>query len=351
MNNVKWGILSIAIITVWLYWLVPSFSSTTSLPYDDEQEGLQDQVIIRFSHVVAEHTPKGLAAQKFAALVAEKSNGKIKVEIYANGILFTDEEELEALQQGKVEMIAPAYSKLTKLIPEWQVLDLPFALPNDKAVGEALQGKVGQILFSKLQSFHVKGLAFWENGFKQVTNNVRPIVHPNDFHGLRFRTMPSDVIQEQFRLLGATPKVAPFHDTFRELYYQQVDGQENTISNIYSKKFYEVQRYMTISNHGYLGYVVLMNESFWNRLTSSQQQVILEALSETTTWMKIHAKIINEKQLNEIIRTQQMHIHSLTDEQKREWLNRLQPLYDRVRRQVGKQLMSEVLRIQQKYLR
>ncbi|WP_461200378.1 DctP family TRAP transporter solute-binding subunit [Anoxybacillus sp. TBDG-1] len=350
MKNVKWGVFSIAIIIFWLYWLVPSFSSTSSLPYDDEQEGLEDQLTIRFSHVVAEHTPKGLAAQKFASLVTEKSNGKIKVEIYANATLFTDEEELNALKQGKVEMIAPAYSKLTSLIPEWQVLDLPFALPNDQAVEEALQGQIGQILFSKLQSFHVKGLAFWENGFKQVTNSVRPLIHPTDFHGLRFRTMPSEVIQEQFRLLGAIPKVTPFHDTFRELYYKQVDGQENTISNIYSKKFYEVQPYMTISNHGYLGYVVLMNEAFWERLTPFQQQIIVEALDETTTWMKTHAKIINEKQLHEIIQTKRVNIHELTDEQKKEWLSHLYPLYERVRHQIGEQLMSEVLRIQQKYL-
>ncbi|MED0657310.1 DctP family TRAP transporter solute-binding subunit [Anoxybacillus ayderensis] len=350
MKKVKWGIFSIVIIISWFYWLIPSFSSMTSLPYDDEQEGLQDQLTIRFSHVVAEHTPKGLAAQKFATLVAEKSNGKIKVEIYANATLFTDEEEIEALKQGKVEMIAPAYSKLTTLIPEWQVLDLPFAFPNNEAVEEALKGKIGHILFSKLQSFHIKGLAFWENGFKQVTNSVRPIVQPNDFHGLRFRTMPSEVIQEQFRLLGAIPKVAPFHDTFRELYYKQVDGQENTISNIYSKRFYEVQPYMTISNHGYLGYVVLMNESFWNNLTQNQQQIIIEALNETTDWMKTHAKIINEKQLNEIIHSKRMNIHWLTDKQKKEWLNHLQPLYDRTRPQVGEQLMKEVLRIQQKYL-
>lgn len=321
----KWAIVLIVLSGFSMIWLLKP--DHTSLPYDDEQEGLNDHLVIRFSHVVAEHTPKGLAAQIFSSLVHEKSNGVIKVEVYPNAMLYSDEEEIEALQNGEIEMIAPAFSKLTNLSPSWQILDLPFIFENEKEANEALRGQLGESLFDELKPFGIHGLAFWANGFKQMTNSVRPLKNPEDFQDLRFRVMPSTVIQRQFELLGATTKTIPFNETYRSLYYGMLDGQENTISNIYTKKFYEVQPYITISNHGYLGYAVLMNEQYWNRLTKEQQDIIEEAIAEATEWMEQQAEQINQQQLDLLKQDKSIYLHTLTENKKEKWKQKLQPLY------------------------
>ncbi|KPC98952.1 C4-dicarboxylate-binding periplasmic protein precursor [Geobacillus sp. BCO2] len=175
------------------------------LVYDDEQKGLEKQIIIYFSHVVAENTPKGLAAQKFAELVEQKTNGRVKVEVFPNGSLYSDGEELDALLRGDVQMIAPSFSKVTELIPEWQVLDLPFLFRDEDDVRRVFTGKVGAELLRMLEAKGMKGLAFWSNGFKQMMSTTRPLIAPDDFRGLRFRIMPSEVIEKQFRLLGGEP--------------------------------------------------------------------------------------------------------------------------------------------------
>src|SRR5699024_2665417 len=245
--------------------------------YDDEQEGLQEQIIIRFSHVAAENTPKGRTATKFAALLEDKTNGKVKVHICPNAILYNDANEWKAVQNGSVEMIAPATAKISEHYPIWQILDLPFAFPNYRAVEAAYEGKIGKALLEGLEHTNVKGLDLWYNGFKQITTQESVIRTPDDFSRLHFRTMPGAVIQEQFNQLNASTSILPFNKTYQNLKVDFVDGQENTLSNINTKKFYEHQQYLTISNHGYLGYGVLMNRDFWNGLSSQVQESINEA--------------------------------------------------------------------------
>ncbi len=198
--------------------------------YDDEQKGLQKQIVIYFSHVVAENTPKGLAAQKFAELVKEKTNGRVKVEVFPNGSLYSDEEEIDALLRGDVQMIAPSVSKVTQLLPEWQVIDLPFIFESYDDVERAFTGEVGKRLLAMLEKKEMKGLALWGNGFKQVTSNRRLLIEPSDFSGLKFRVMPSEIIEKQFQLLGAKPIVVPFNHVYESLEKHAFDGQENTIS-------------------------------------------------------------------------------------------------------------------------
>lgn len=324
-------------------------SATSPLNVDDEQEGLNDQVVIRFSHVAAENTPKGMAARQFARLVEEKTNGRVKVEVYPNGVLYGDINEWEAIEDGHVEMIAPATSKLTNRFPNWQVLDLPFAFPNHKAVQETYEGAIGETLMKDLDRENVKGMTFWYNGFKQITNNKQPIIHPQDFKRLHFRIMPSPVIKEQFERLQASSSVIPFNKTYKNLEVRFIDGQENTVSNIYSKRFYLQQRYMTLSNHGYLGYVVLINRSFWDNLPAELQEPIQEALRETTEWVKRHSIEINDRYKRALKRTNALEIHMLTKKEKKQWQNALQPVYEKVESDIPKELMEEVHRIQKKY--
>ncbi|MEM5022289.1 C4-dicarboxylate TRAP transporter substrate-binding protein DctB [Bacillus subtilis] len=313
--------------------------------YDDDQEGLKDQIVFKFSHVVAENTPKGLAANKFADLVNEKSGGKIKIEVFPNGSLYSDIEEIEALQNGDVQFIAPSTSKLGMLSPEWGVLDLPYAFTDYNAVKKGLNGSIGTQLFDSLKKNQLRGLAYWTNGFKQITTNQGPVKTPDDLKGQDLRIMQSDVIEDQFKLLGATPHQESFNSTFQLLENNVVDGEENTISNIYSKKFYNVQDYLTISSHGYLGYAVMTDEHFWKAQTPETRRILTEAMKETTEWNETYAEQMNKEQLEEIKKNSAIHIYELSDKEKKEWMKRLDPVYRQYEPIFGRELIRELLEL------
>ncbi|KKX55422.1 TRAP transporter substrate-binding protein [Brevibacillus borstelensis] len=310
------------------------------LAYDEEQEGLQDRLIIKFSHVVAENTPKGLAVERFSQFVKEKSNGRIEVQVFPNGILYSDITEYDALRNGDIQMIAPAFSNLADKIPEWSVLDLPFAFRDETDVEEAFNGEIGRLLFESLEPFDMKGMAFWNNGFKQMTSN-RPIRRPEDFKGQRFRIIQSKVLEAQFQALGAKGYGAPFTDVYQKLASGQVDGQENTISNIYTRRLYQVQRYMTLSNHGYLGYAVIMNKQFWEDLPPETQTIIQEALKETTAYSNQQALAINEQQWNQL-QKMPLEIHKLTAEETEVWQAAMKSVYDAFAPVIGPAIMKEL---------
>ncbi|MDS9998873.1 TRAP transporter substrate-binding protein [Bacillus atrophaeus] len=319
------------------------------LYYDDDQEGLNDQIVFRFSHVVAENTPKGLAANKFAELVRQKSGGHIKIEVFPNGSLYSDIEEIDALRKGDVQFIAPSTSKLGMLSPEWGVLDLPYAFTSYDAVQEGLNGEIGTQLFASLKKNNMKGLAYWTNGFKQITSNKGPIRTPDDLKGQALRIMQSDVIEDQFRQLGAAPRQDSFNSTFQLLENNLVDGEENTISNIYSKKFYNVQDYLTISNHGYLGYAVMTDEHFWNSQTEETKRILTEAMKETTDWNEKHAEQMNKDQLKEIKENSPISIYQLTKAEQDEWMKRLDPVYQQYESVIGRKLIRELLELRKSY--
>ncbi len=323
---------------------------TEKLPYDTEQDGLSQRIIIKFSHVVAENTPKGLAALKFASLVKEKSNGQVEVRVYPNGMLYSETVGIDALRRGDIQMIAPAFSNLSSLIPQWLAMDLPFAFPSQKAVDEAFNGEIGGELFRTLESKNMKGLAFWSNGFKQMTNNLNPLLVPSDFGRLHFRILPSEIIAAQFHLLGARSTPLPFNDVYRNLLTGAVDGQENTISNIYTKRLYQVQKYMTLSNHGYLGYAVITNKRFWDNLPAPVQQIIREAMDETTAWMNEQAILINQQQLELIRLDSPIQIDELGETQREQWIQKLNPVYDQFRPVIGGGLMDQILALRKKYI-
>lgn len=322
--------------------------ASESLEYDDEQEGLKDEVVIKFSHVVAENTPKGEAVRKFASLVQDRSNGEIKVEIYSNGTLYNDANEFTALQNGHIQMIAPATSKMTERYPEWQVLDLPFAFPNYDAVRQAYEGEIGLTLLNNLED-GVKGMTFWYNGYKQLTSNKKPLTVPADFNRTHFRIMPSPMIESQFRALGASTSMLPFNKTYSNLEVDFIDGQENTPSNVYTKKLFQEQKYMTISNHGYLGYVVLLNKAFWEKLSEEHQTIVQEALNETTNWIRRHSIEMNDAHLRMMKRADSIEVHYLTNKQKQLWKQTFEPVYEEAEHIVGKRLMEEIYDIQEQY--
>lgn len=316
----------------------PTF--TESLPIDDEQTGLKDRIVIKFSHIVAENTPKGLAAAHFAKLVKELSNDRVEIQVFPNGMLYSGDTEFAALQSGAVQMIAPSFSNMSVVDPAWLAMDLPFAFADQQVVNAALQGELGRLLLGTLDAHNVRGAAFWANGFKQMTSSVRPLQTPDDFHNQTFRIQPSRMLVSQFQAFGASTVKTPFNETYGILKDGGVDGQENTISNIATKRLYQVQKYMTISNHGYLGYVVLFNKEHWADLSPDVQRILRQALEETTAWLNEEAASMHEKQLRELEDIDGFTIHWLSEEERMEWIRKLEPLYDRYEEVIGSKLMN-----------
>lgn len=336
------ALITILLIISLIFYKQGGFSSN-ALPYDDEQIGLADQKVIHFSHVVAENTPKGLAATKFAQLVEEKSQGKMLVQIYPNSILYHDDNEMEALQNGDVQMIAPTISKVTSYLPNWQVLDLPFLIETDDQLFSILHGELSEQLLAELDKFNIKGMTFWTNGFKQMAARNAALLEPNDFQQLTFRTMNSTILAKQFSLLGSSTVVTTFNDLYNELTTDSISGQENTLSNIYSKGYYKFHPHITLSNHGILSYAIVMNQDFWASLSSEEQTIITESLDEIRVWQHEKAIALNEQNLQTLKQIEGVSINTLTAEQREAWQQQIEPIYDDYATRLNKQYFQQLL--------
>lgn len=297
-------------------------------PTDNEQLSHEEQIVIRFSHVVGENTPKGMAAIKFAELIKERSNGHVEIQVFPNGVLYKDGEEMNALLRGDIQMIAPAISKITTFVPEWSVMDLPYAFKNAKEVHTYVESEVGQSLMKRLNKHNLISMGVWDSGFKQLSNSIRPIQNLTDLQGLRMRIMPSDILAEQFSIAGAYPRRIDFNTVFHQLQKGNVDGQENTLTNITSKNLHSLQDYLTISNHGYLGYLLLMNNEFWNSLPKNVQELLIDTLEEVQKWEWQQAENLSAERLQEMEACQCIQIHYLTEEEIEDWEKAFKPVYD-----------------------
>ena len=299
----------------------------------------QEPIVIKFSHVVAADTPKGKGADRFKQLVEERLKGRVRVEVYPNSVLYKDKEELEALQLGAVQMLAPSVSKFGPLgAKEFEVFDLPFIFPDKAVLARVTEGPIGAGLFRKLDSKGILGLAYWDNGFKDMTAN-RPLRVPADFRGLKMRIQSSKVLDAQFRALGAAPQVLAFSEVYQAMQTGVVDGSENTPSNIYSQKMHEVQKYLTVSNHGYIGYAVIVNKKFWEGLPPDVRTALEGAMKDATRYANAISQQENEEALQKIKASGRTEIVTLTDAQRAEWKKALQPVYDEMASRVGKDLI------------
>ena len=304
----------------------------------------QSPIVIKFSHVVASDTPKGKAADKFKELAEKYTNGKVKVEVYPNSTLYKDKEELEALQLGAVQMLAPSNSKFGPIgIKEFEVFDLPYILPDLKTLRKVTGGPLGGRLLKLLDSKGMTGLAYWDNGFKQMSANKK-LIAPADYKGLKFRIQSSKVLEAQFRTLGAIPQVMAFSDVYQALQTGVVDGQENTWSNIYTQKMYEVQKYITTTNHGYIGYVVVVNKKFWDGLPADIRDELSKAMKEATEFGNGQSARENDDALEAIKKTGKSEILTLTPEQDEAMRKAMMPVYKEVASRVGQPLIDEFLK-------
>mgnify|MGYP003619731509 FL=1 len=302
----------------------------------------QAPIVIKFSHVVATDTPKGQAAERFKQLAEKATNGKVKVELYPNSQLYKDKEELEALQLGAVQMLAPSLAKFGPLgVKEFEAFDLPYIFPTKTALYNVTEGEIGKSLLKKLEPKGITGLAYWDNGFKVMSAN-KPLHNPADFKGLKMRIQSSKVLDAQMRALGANPQVLAFSEVYQALQTGVVDGTENPPSNMYTQKMHEVQKHVTVSNHGYLGYAVIVNKKFWDGLPPDIRGQLEKAMREATTFEKAIAQRDNDQALEAIKKAGKTQIYTLTVQEQAEWRKALAPVQKAMEGRIGKDLISAI---------
>lgn len=296
----------------------------------------QSPIVIKFSHVVAPDTPKGKGAQRFKELAEQRTNGRVKVELYPNSQLYKDKEELEALQLGSVQMLAPSLAKFGPLgVKDFEVFDLPFLFKDTESFRAITDGALGAELFKKLEPKGIKGLAYWDNGFHIMSAN-KPLRTVADFKGQKMRIQSSKVLDAQMRALGAIPQVMAFSELYQALQSGVVDGTEGVSSNFYTQKIFEVQKHITVSNHGHLAYAVIVNKTFWDGLPADIRTTLTGAIKDATSYANAIAATENMNALDKIKASGKTTIYTLTPAQTAEWKKALMPVHKEMESRVGK---------------
>jgi C4-dicarboxylate-binding protein DctP len=302
----------------------------------------QAPIVIKFSHVVAVNTPKGKGADYFKKLAEERTGGKVKVEVYPNSSLFKDGEEMEALQLGSVQMLAPSVSKFGPLgAREFEIFDLPFLFDSYDDLHKVTDGPVGKALFKKLEPKGIVGLAYWVNGFKDMSAN-KPLRKPEDMKGLKMRIQSSKVLESEMRAFGALPQVMAFSEVYQAMQTGVVDGSENPPSNFYTQKMHEVQKYLTLTDHGVIEYAVIVNKKFWDGLPADIRTTLEGAMKDATKYADDIAKKENDDALAAIKASGKTEIITLTPAEKAAWKKVAVAVHKENESRVGKETIETV---------
>ncbi|HYI03733.1 MAG TPA: TRAP transporter substrate-binding protein [Reyranella sp.] len=304
----------------------------------------QAQIVVKFSHVVAENTPKGQGALKFKEVAEKKLAGKVQVQVFPSSQLFGDAKELEALLLGDVHFIAPSLSKFDRYTKKIQVFDLPFLFDDIAAVDRFQSGPAGQALLESMKGRGLLGLGYWHNGLKQLSTNKDVLKRPDDVKGLKFRIQASDVLEAQFRALGANPQKMAFAEVYQALQTGVVDGQENTWSNIYSQKFHEVQKTIAETNHGVIDYMVVTNLKWWEGLPADVRKGLAEAMAEATAHSNKLANEINEADRKRIADASKAKIQKLGKDDAAAWRKAMEPVWKKFEADIGRDLIDAALK-------
>lgn len=299
------------------------------------------KVSVKFSHVVADQTPKGQAALKLKELL--EKTGQFQVQVFPSSQLYGDKEELEALKANNVQLIAPSVTKLVGFVPAFQLVDMPFLFKSDQAAYNFFDGPKGQELMNTLKPHGMLGLAWWPNGSKHFTNSKRPLKTPDDFKGLKFRTQSGGVLDDQFKALGAGSQTMAFGEVYQALNSKAVDGQENTFNNIDTQKYIEVQKYMTISSHGRIDYALITNTKFWDSLTPDQQKIFKDAVKEATKYETKLADDLNAQSFEKLKSSGRMEIYTLTEADRQAFVKTMKPVFDKYQDKIGKDLIEAAM--------
>lgn len=305
----------------------------------------QSPIVIKFSHVVAIDTPKGKAAEFFAKRAGELTKGKVKVEVYPNSQLYKDKEEMEALQLGSVQMLAPSLSKFAPLgVKEFEAFDLPFIFDDYADLHAVTQGAVGQKMLKKLESRGITGLAFWDNGFKVMSAN-KPLKAVEDYKGQKMRIQSSKVLDAQMRSVGALPQVLAFSETYQALQTGVVDGTENPPSNLFTQKMHEVQKHVSVTNHGYLGYAVVVNKKFWDGLPADVRTALNKAMAEATVVANDVAKKDNEEALEKVRTSGKTAVYKPSLAERFLLKKAMVPVHKQMASRIGQETLDEIYKV------
>ncbi len=304
----------------------------------------QSPIIVKFSHVVAEATPKGQGALKFKEVAEKLLPGKVEVQVFPSSQLFGDAKEMEALLLGDVQLIAPSLSKFDRYTKKIQVFDLPFLFSDTEAVDRFQQSKEGKALLDAIKSRGLQGLAYWHNGLKQLSTNRDKLTRPEDVKGLKFRIQASDVLEAQFRALGANPQKMAFAEVYQALQTGVVDGQENTWSNIYSQRFHEVQKTIANTNHGVIDYMVVTNLKWWEGLPDDVRKGLAKAMDEATNHANQLASELNERDRKRIAEAGKAKIQELSKDDLAAWRKAMEPVWKKFESDIGKDLIQAALK-------
>ncbi|MDQ2823353.1 MAG: DctP family TRAP transporter solute-binding subunit [Pseudomonadota bacterium] len=302
-------------------------------------------IVIKFSHVVAIDTPKGQAAERFKAKAEKLTKGRVRIEVYPNSALYKDKEEMDALLEGKVQMLAPSLAKFSPLgIKEFEVFDVPYIFPTKQALYNVIEGQVGKSLLERLQAKGVVGLAYWDNGFKIMSAN-KPLKTPADFKGLKMRIQSSKVLDLEMRALGANPVPLAFSEVYAAMKSGAVDGSENTPSNIYSQNVHEVQKNMTVTDHGYLGYAVIVNKKFWDGLPPDIRTALDAAMLDATLYEKAISQVDNDRSLDAIKKSGKTTVYTPTAAEVAGFRKALLPMQQQMEERFGKEFMQSIVKV------
>ncbi len=302
----------------------------------------QRTIVIKFSHVAAANTPKGKAAEMFKKLAEERTNGQVKVDVFPNSELFGDIEEIDALRQGSVQMLAPSLSKLTPLgVREFELFDLPYIFDDYTQLHRVTDGPIGAALLKKLEPKGIIGLAFWDNGFKVMSAN-KPLLGPGDTKGLKMRVQSSRVLVDEMKAIGALPEVMAFSEVYQAMKRTRVDGAENVPSNMYTQRHHEVQKYTSLTNHGYLGYAVIVDKKFWIGLPTDTRSALEGAMNDATKYANNIAPRENEEGLEAIRKSGKSEVIVLTPPQRAAWKKALLLVHKEHEARIGKDLLNDV---------
>ncbi len=302
----------------------------------------EEPIVIKFSHVVADTTPKGQGAILFKQLAEERLPGKVKVEVYPNSSLYGDGQEMDALLVGDVHLLAPSLAKFEHYQKKIQLFDLPFIFDDMDALDRFQQSPAGQDLLKSMEDKGITGLGYWHNGLKQLSAN-KALRVPRDARGLKFRVQNSAVLDEQFKALRANPRKMAFAEVYQGLQTGVVNGAENPYTNIYSQKMHEVQKHITESNHGALDYMLITNTNFWNGLPEDVRNELTDIIAEVTVEVNNQANALNERDKQAIIDAGTTEITYLTPEEREEWRQAVRPVWEKFQDQVTPELIEAAL--------
>jgi len=294
------------------------------------------EIVVKFSHVTnTDRHPKGIAASLLAERVNEEMNGTMCMEVFPQSSLYNDDQVLEAMLQGDVQLAAPSLSKFEAFTRQFRIFDLPFMFTNIEAVDAFQSSDTGQAMMDSMQRRGLQGLGYWHNGMKQMSANV-PLELPLDADGLKFRVQASDVLVAQMEAMGASPQPMAFSEVYGALQTGVVDGQENTWSNVWGQKFFEVQDGITETNHGIIDYLVVTSVDFLDSLEPDVRDQFLTILGEVTETRNAEAFAVNEEARQSIIDAGGV-IRQLSDDQRSAWVETMRPVWDQFVDDVGQE--------------